>query len=102
VLEMLAYIHMALKWPPCKLGMYLPGMTLARIKSDKRFMPIVRTVSVAYNMLTSGATGTHKEGSVLTRQMGDSLFYFMRTSGQAMTESVPLDVLTLDEVQEDG
>jgi|GEM_PF-3233921 len=53
VLEMLACIYMALKWPP---GMYLPYMTLARIKSDKRFMPIVRTVPVAYNMLSRVAT----------------------------------------------
>lgn len=100
VMEMLACLYMAIKWPPCKVGMYLPDMKLAGVKSDKRFMPIVRTIPVAYQQLTSGASTASKEGNVLVRQMGDSIFYFMWTSGKAMTESVPLDVLTFDEVQE--
>lgn len=100
VMEMLACIYMALKWPPCKVGMYLPDMKLAGVKSDKRFMPIVRTIPVAYQQLTSGSSRAGNEGNVLVREMGNSLFYFMWTSGKAMTESVPLDVLTFDEVQE--
>jgi hypothetical protein len=97
VLEMLASIYFALKWQPCKVGMYLPDMKLAAIKSAERFMPIVRTVPVAYSRLTDGKAS---EGNVLIRVMGDSRFHFLWTSGKAMTESIPLDVLSFDEVQE--
>jgi hypothetical protein len=99
VLEMLAAIYFALKWQPCKIGMYLPDMKLAGVKSSIRFMPIIRTVPVAYRMLV-GEDGKSGEGNVLTRSMGDSHFHFMWTSGKAMTESIPLDVLSFDEVQE--
>lgn len=97
VMEMLACIYFALKWAPCKVGMYLPDMKLAGIKSSERFMPIVRTVPLAYGKLTDGKAG---EGNVLVRNMGDSRFHFLWTSGKAMTESIPLDVLSFDEVQE--
>lgn len=99
VLEMLAAIYFALKWQPCKIGMYLPDMKLAGVKSSVRFMPILRTVPVAYRRLL-GDGGKSGEGNVLTRSMGDSHLHFMWTSGKAMTESIPLDVLSFDEVQE--
>lgn len=97
VLEMLAAIYFALKWAPCKIGMYLPDMKLAGIKSTIRFMPILRTVPAAYTLLVDGKNG---EGNVLTRSIGESHLHFMWTSGKAMTESIPLDVLSFDEVQE--
>ena len=97
VLEMLASIYFALKWEPCKIGMYLPDMKLAGIKSTIRFMPILRTVPAAYTLLVDGKNG---EGNVLTRSIGESHLHFMWTSGKAMTESIPLDVLSFDEVQE--
>lgn len=97
VLEMLATIYFALKWAPCKIGMYLPDMKLAGAKSDVRFMPIVRTIPEAYKVLTDGRAS---EGNIMIRQMGASRFHFLWTSGKAMTESFPLDVLTFDEVQE--
>ena len=40
------------------------------------------------------------EGTVLRRSMGDSHFHFLWTSGSVTTESNPMDVLCLDEVQE--
>ncbi|EEO27668.1 phage terminase large subunit family protein [Oxalobacter paraformigenes] len=97
VMEMLYAIYVAMKWMPCKVGMYLPGRDLAAIKSSERFIPIVRTIPVAHNCLTDGKAS---EGNVLVRSMGDSRFHFMWTSGKTSTESIPLDVLTFDEVQE--
>ena len=99
VLEMLAAIYWALKWTPCKIGMYLPVMKLASIKSSDRFLPIVRTIPAAHGLLRR-SSGGNGEGNVLVRNMGPSRFYFMWTSGKAMTESVPLDVISFDEVQE--
>jgi hypothetical protein len=105
VMEMLACIYMALKFEPCKIGMYLPVRDLAAAKSTVRFMPIVRTVPVAYERLVEEDAGRGKqrkkgEGNVMIRQMGASNFYFLWTSGKATTESMPMDVLSFDEVQE--
>jgi len=102
VMEMLAMIYMAIKFMPCKIGMYLPDMNLAGVKSSIRFMPILRTIPAAHQLLTTDAvTGASKgEGNVLVRVMGRSRFHFMWTSGKGATESIPLDVLSLDEVQE--
>lgn len=102
VMEMLAAMYMALKFPPCSIGMYLPDMKLAAAKSTERFMPIVRTVPDAYERMVVPAEQGRRggEGNVLIRNMGDSRFYFLWTSGKAMTESFPMDVLSFDEVQE--
>lgn len=97
VLEMLACIYWALKWSPCKIGLYVPDMKLAAAKSAERFMPIVRTVPDAYSRLLDGKSS---EGNVMIRNMGRSRHYFLWTSGKAMTESFPMDILTFDEVQE--
>lgn len=96
VMEMLAMIYMAIKFMPAKIGMYLPDMNLAGVKSSIRFMPIVRTVPDAYRLMTERGG----EGNVLVRLMGSSRFHFMWTSGKGATESIPLDILSLDEVQE--
>jgi hypothetical protein len=102
VMEMLASIYLALKFEPCKVGMYLPDMNLAAAKSSERFMPIVRTVPAAHGRFTmSDASGRRKagEGNVMIRAMGESRFHFLWTSGKATTESFPMDVLSFDEVQ---
>lgn len=102
VMEMLAAIYMALKFTPCKVGMYLPDRTLAAAKSSERFMPVVRTIPEAYDKLIDrGEDGGDKgEGNVMIRNMADSRFHFMWTSGKVMTESFPMDVISYDEVQE--
>lgn len=104
VMEMLATIYLALRFEPCKIGMYLPDAKLAGIKSTIRYMPILRLVPDAYARLTEEdpATGRKRsgEGNVLTRQLGDSTVLFLWTSGKAMTESMPMDYLSFDEVQE--
>ena len=104
VLEMLATIYLGLKLQPCTVGMFLPSQSLAAIKSTERFMPILRTVPEAYATLTQDAANgqgrTSGEGNVQTRRLGESLFLFAWTSGRATTESVPMDVLSYDEVQE--
>ena len=102
VMEMLATIYLALKFEPCKIGMFLPDMKLAGAKSTERFMPIMRTVPLAYERLTIEEGGKRKqgEGNVMIRAMGDSRFHFLWTSGKATTESFPMDVVTYDEVQQ--
>ncbi len=103
VLEMLATIYMALKFEPCTIGMYLPDAKLAGMKSTLRYMPILRLVPDAYSRMTEDdpATGRRRqgEGNVLTRQLASSIVLFLWTSGKAMTESMPMDVLSYDEVQ---
>lgn len=96
VMEMLAMIYLAIKFNPAKIGMYLPDQALAQLKSGVRFMPIVRTVPDAVRLMAESGG----EGNVMVRQMGRSRFHFMWTSGKGATESIPLDVLSLDEVQE--
>jgi hypothetical protein len=101
VMEMLAMIYLALKFMPCKIGMYLPDMKLAAVKSSERFMPIARTIPDAYRLMVDDHSGRKGgEGNVLVRNMGGSRFHFLWTSGKAMTESIPLDIVSFDEVQE--
>lgn len=98
VMEILAGIYFGLKWMPCKIGFYLPGQELARIKSSERFMPIIRTIPAAYQRLVESSGTT--EGNIMIRNMGRSRFHFMWTTSRTATESIPLDVLLFDEVQE--
>jgi hypothetical protein len=104
VMEMLATIYLGLKFAPCTIGMFLPDQSLAQLKSSERFVPIVRTVPDAHRMMTmDAADGSGRktgEGNVRTRRIGESLFIFAWTSGRATTESMPMDFLTFDEVQE--
>ena len=104
VMEMLATIYLGLKFGPGIVGMFLPDMNLAGIKSSERFMPIVRSVPAVHAMMTQDAAdGSGKksgEGNVTRRRIGPALFVFSWTSGRATTESVPMDVLSFDEVQE--
>lgn len=104
VMEMLVAIYLGLKFGPCTIGMFLPDQQLAHIKSSERFMPILRTVPDAHELMTQDATdGSGRkqgEGNVRTRRIGESLYVFSWTSGRATTESIPMDFLSFDEVQE--
>lgn len=104
VMEMLATIYLGMRFQPCTIGMFLPDIGLAEGKSTERFMPIVRTVPKAYELMTQEATdGTGRkqgEGNVRRRRIGEALFLFAWTSGKSSTESFPVDFLTFDEVQE--
>lgn len=104
VWEVLANIYMAIKWGPVTIGMFMPDQATASYKSEHRFMRIVRSVPQIYQAMTSAVRGGEKktvgEGNVLTRTMGESIFLFLWTSGRVSTESRPMDVVTLDEVQE--
>jgi hypothetical protein len=99
VFEILALLYMGLKFGNISIGFYLPDRTLASIKSQERFMPIVRTVPVAYDKILASSGRAGGEGNVLIRNMGEARYYFMHISG-TLTESVPLDVVSFDEVQE--
>lgn len=104
VWEVLANIYMAVKWGPVTIGMFMPDQATASYKSEHRFMRIVRSVPTIYKAMTEAVRGDMKksigEGNVLTRTMGESIFLFLWTSGKVSTESRPMDVVTLDEVQE--
>lgn len=103
--EVLANIYMALKWEPVSIGMFMPAQATAIHKSEHRFMRIVRSAPSLYEILTVGrdVDGRDKrvgEGNVLTRRIKESLLLFLWTTGKVTTESIPMDVVTLDEVQE--
>lgn len=105
VWEVLADIYMALKWGPLNIGLFLPDQATASFKSEHRFMPILRSAPILYRHLVvrEDDDGTSKkigEGNVLTRQVAGSLLMFLWTSGKVSTESRPMDVVSLDEVQE--
>ena len=104
VMEMLATIYLGLRFGPATVGMFLPDMNLAGLKSTERFMPIVRSVPSVHDLMTQDAAdGSGRksgEGNVNRRRIGEALFVFSWTSGRATTESVPMDILSFDEVQE--
>lgn len=104
VLEMLAVIYLGIKFGPATVGMFLPDTNLADIKSSKRFMPVVRTIPDVHRLMTmEAADGSGRksgEGNVRVRQIGDAMFVFSWTTGRATTESIPMDILSYDEVQE--
>lgn len=107
IMEMLVGLYFALKFEPCKVGLFLPDRSLAAAKSSERFLPIVRSIPKAHARLRAekidaegNSTSKGGEGNVMIRSMGESRFHFLWTSGKAMTESFPMDLLTFDEVQE--
>jgi hypothetical protein len=108
VMEMLATIYLGLKFGrqlgQCTIGMFLPDMNLAGVKSTERFMPVVRSVPEVHALMTQdaadGSGRKQGEGNVNRRRIDSALFIFSWTSGRATTESIPMDVLSFDEVQE--
>lgn len=102
IMEMLAVIYLGIKFGPATVGMFLPDMNLAGFKSTERFMPIVRTIPDVYKLMrdTDNKVVKGGDGNVRTRRIGNALFVFSWTSGRATTESVPMDILSFDEVQE--
>jgi hypothetical protein len=99
--EVLAVLYMAIKWGPINIGLFLPDQQTAIKKSEHRFMRMVRSAPPLYQLLTDGkVAGKPKEGNVLTRTIRESILMFLWTSGKVTTESMPMDVVTFDEVQE--
>lgn len=105
-LEMLATIYLALKFAPATIGCYMPDSASSADKSQRRFLPIIRSIPDVYRLLTTrqtqdGRTINVGDGNVMTRLLSsiNSAFLFMWSSSQVGTESRPLDVLSLDEVQ---
>ncbi|MDR3519024.1 MAG: phage terminase large subunit family protein [Azospirillaceae bacterium] len=104
VWETLADLYLALKFEPLVIGMFLPDQATAAYKSEHRFLRIVRTIPEIHQRMTSrvqdGTVLRIGEGNVLTRVIGESGFLFLWTSGRVSTESRPMDMISLDEVQE--
>lgn len=103
VMEMLAAIYLGLKFGPAIVGMFMPDINMAGLKSTERFVPIVRSIpSVHRLMVQDAADGSGRklgEGNVNRRRIAAALFVFAWTSGRISTESVPMDALSFDEVQ---
>lgn len=104
VWEVLADLYMASKWGPVNIGMFMPDQSTASFKSEQRFMPIVRSATDLYRDLThrlndDGTLTRIGEGNIMTRAYRNSLLMFLWTSGKVSTESRPMDVVSLDEVQ---
>ena len=104
VWEILANIYLAKKFGPCSIGMFLPDQATAAFKSEHRFMRVIRSIPQIMKEMVYRADDTGKvkrigEGNVLTRTMGESIFMFLWTTGKVSTESRPMDIVTLDEVQ---
>ncbi|MFM0165743.1 phage terminase large subunit family protein [Paraburkholderia sediminicola] len=102
VMEMLAMIYLGLRFPASKIGMFMPSQMLAAGKSTNRFMAIVRTIPAVRKLMKEGLaeSGIAGDGNVLTRNIGESRYHFLWTSGKTATESNPMDVVSFDEVQE--
>ena len=104
VMEILAALYLGIKFGPCTVGMFLPDMNLAGIKSTERFMPIVRSIPEVHGLMkqdaADGSGRKSGEGNVTKRRLDDALYIFSWTSGRATTESIPMDFLNFDEVQE--
>jgi len=105
VWEVLADIYLCKKFSPISIGLFLPDQNTAAFKSEQRFMPILRSAPELYRELThrisdNGVSKRIGEGNVLTREIAGSLMLFLWTSGKVSTESRPMDVVSLDEVQE--
>lgn len=103
--EVLADLYMALKWGPITIGAFMPSQHVAMYKSEDRFMRLVRSAPELRRLVTTaveedGSITTVGEGSKTTRRIGESRLLFLWTSGDVTTESVPMDVISLDEVQE--
>ncbi|HOV59226.1 MAG TPA: phage terminase large subunit family protein, partial [Rhodanobacteraceae bacterium] len=103
VMEMLACLYIGLRFGPATVGMFLPDMNLADIKSAERFVPLVRSVPDVHKLMTRASADDEKkkgEGNVRIRRIGRALYVFSWTSGRVTTESVPMDMLSFDEVQQ--
>lgn len=104
VWEVLADIYMARKWGPVNIGLYCPAQATAQQKSEIRFMPIVRSSPLLKHAMShrkdpDGSLVYVGEGNVMTRYCLESILFFLWTSGKVTTESMPMDIVSLDEVQ---
>ncbi len=97
VMSFLLQIYIALKYGPGNVGAYYPDRLLAGTVSRERFMPVLQSVPEAYALLRESSDSG--DGNVLVRRLGKSRLYFLWTSGAMFTESIPLLILCLDEVQ---
>jgi len=80
-------------------GYYVPTNDLARIVSDDRYGPYIKTMPDIAPLLgqataqVKGVNATHK------KSLGNSVVFFMSSNGVASTESLPLSAIYLDEVR---
>lgn len=86
-------------------GYFLPTEEQSDKFSSNRFIRFCReNPEIHRQMGDPGAPGTARkaidEGSVRTRRIGHSILYFLSIYGRISTESMPLDFVVFDEVQD--
>jgi hypothetical protein len=87
-----------------QIAYFVPTQELARTMSTTRFIRLVRENAAIHQLM--GDIGSPRarrgpdEGSAAIRHLGPSIIYFTHTTGRVSTESMPLDALAFDEVQE--
>lgn len=80
---------------------FLPDQASASKMSGERFMELIRPNPELYQILQESNVGTSKnEGSKHLRRFGSSFLFFGYLGGSMQTESMPLDLLIFDEVQQ--
>lgn len=94
----------------CQLGYFLPTRDHAMIFSNERFLRLCRDNAAIYASLgdldaqtraiAEGRTAHPDEGSKSIRRVMRSVVFFTYMGGVVTTESLPLDGLVFDEVQE--
>ena len=104
VFEILVGLYLGLKFGPATVGHFLPDQRLADHKSSRRFLPIVRSVPLLKSLMTGDTAedGARRPsaGNISNRRIADTEYVFSYTSGRSTTESIPMDFLLIDEVQE--
>src|SRR5215471_440633 len=109
---MLVMLYVALR-ERCQVGYFLPTRDHAMTFSNERFLRLCRDNEAIYAALgdidhqtrASGVDGKVRpgaidEGSKSIRRIGRSVVYFTYMGGVVTTESLPLDAIVFDEVQE--
>ena len=112
IYAMLVMLYVALR-ERCQLGYFLPTRDHAMVFSNERFLRLCRDNEAIYSAMgdterqlrASGVDGKAKggmidEGSKSIRRIGHSVVYFTYMGGVVTTESLPLDGIVFDEVQE--
>jgi hypothetical protein len=100
-------LYFCTKFEPCVWGTFMPDAAVASDLSERRILPIIRSIPAIHRHLTTrtapdGSTISLGEGNKLTRVLGAkgrSALLFNWTSSAIGTESRPMDGIGYDEVQ---
>jgi hypothetical protein len=87
-----------------QLAYFVPTEQLAKSLSDTRFIPLIRANPELYRLMGDADSPKARriidEGSTSMRRIGESIVFFTHVRGRVTTESLPLDAVLFDEVQD--